>query len=921
MPYSLFTRSALRSRSHKFMALLVAFALVFDLASGAAWNVPVAFAHDSGEPHEEEFQGSQKGQQDGDGEEDEGAPFEEEQDSSENCGNSGTSGEGCDEQGNSGDNEGDDRGVTEEKVTICHLPPGNPENAQGITISVNAAQLPGHLQHGDSVGSCEVPPPTTDTGTIRICKVIASEDGVLATSSDGLPGGSFSVGLSYGFTPSSAMPYATATWSTMSFMPDTDLIGHDGVNDAVCVSYGALPIGSYYYDEEFLSGDGEWLAPKYNDQYTHPFDDLSDLFAYSPALFTADPSDDNAREQNADGHIVLSKNQTRTLVVLNTYGDEDVPPPPPTPVCGNGVIEPLIGESCDDGNLISGDGCSNQCRVEPIVPPASCSLTLVSDTSNIVVGGGNAVATYDDNPAWTAMIPGATWIWKTFFVSTPSINETTIFEKAFAIDRPVATATLAIAADNSYEITLNGTPFAADLGEYNYRESGKDIYDFASALASGTNTLRISVKNWGIPGSSAQSNPAGLLYRLEVAYGGQGCVDTPPPVCSDDLDNDGDGIADFPTDPGCDTPTDNDENEKPVITVLGDNPMDILLGATFTDPGATAADPEDGNITSSIVATGTVNTLAIGTYTITYTVSDSDGLAADPKTRTVRVVQAPVCSDGVDNDGDAHSDFPTDPGCDTPTDNDENEKPMITVLGADPMTLTLGSTFTDPSATVADPEDGDITAKLVTTGTVNTGIVGSYTLTYNATDSDNMAADPKTRTVIVATVCSDGRDNDGDGKADFPLDPGCGDPTDDSENTPPVVTLLGATPISVIVGTLFTDPGATALDLEDGTLTPSVSGSVNTSVIGAYLLTYGAMDSDGATATPVMRTVNVIPEPTVPPVCSDDLDNDGDGIADFPTDLGCDTPTDNDENEKPVITVLGDNPMDILLGATFTDPG
>jgi hypothetical protein len=40
-----------------------------------------------------------------------------------------------------------------EKVTICHIPPGNPENAHTITISINALQT--HIdQHGDSIGEC-----------------------------------------------------------------------------------------------------------------------------------------------------------------------------------------------------------------------------------------------------------------------------------------------------------------------------------------------------------------------------------------------------------------------------------------------------------------------------------------------------------------------------------------------------------------------------------------------------------------------------------------------------------------------------------------------------------------------------------------------------------------------------------------------
>jgi ABC-type sugar transport system substrate-binding protein len=39
----------------------------------------------------------------------------------------------------------------EEKVTICHIPPGNPENAHEITVGASA--VPAHLAHGD-VFSC-----------------------------------------------------------------------------------------------------------------------------------------------------------------------------------------------------------------------------------------------------------------------------------------------------------------------------------------------------------------------------------------------------------------------------------------------------------------------------------------------------------------------------------------------------------------------------------------------------------------------------------------------------------------------------------------------------------------------------------------------------------------------------------------------
>ncbi len=38
------------------------------------------------------------------------------------------------------------------KVTICHLPPGNPSNEQTIEVSINAVKA--HLAHGDRLGDC-----------------------------------------------------------------------------------------------------------------------------------------------------------------------------------------------------------------------------------------------------------------------------------------------------------------------------------------------------------------------------------------------------------------------------------------------------------------------------------------------------------------------------------------------------------------------------------------------------------------------------------------------------------------------------------------------------------------------------------------------------------------------------------------------
>ena len=71
----------------------------------------------------------------------------------------------------------------------------------------------------------------------------------------------------------------------------------------------------------------------------------------------------------------------------------------------------------------------------------------------------------------------------------------------------------------------------------------------------------------------------------------------------------------------------------PVIIVLGANPATALLGSTYTDAGATATD-SSGAV--PVITTGTVDTSLIGTYTITYTATNTAGTTI--ATRTVNVV-------------------------------------------------------------------------------------------------------------------------------------------------------------------------------------------------------------------------------------------------------------------------------------------
>lgn len=90
------------------------------------------------------------------------------------------------------------------------------------------------------------------------------------------------------------------------------------------------------------------------------------------------------------------------------------------------------------------------------------------------------------------------------------------------------------------------------------------------------------------------------------------------------------------------------DTEAPVITLLGEASKEIKIGETFTDPGATANDNVDGDITAKIVVTGEVDTLNPGEYVLAYNVSDAAGNTAIEVKRTVKV----TFDDGLLTNGD-----------------------------------------------------------------------------------------------------------------------------------------------------------------------------------------------------------------------------------------------------------------------------
>lgn len=110
----------------------------------------------------------------------------------------------------------------------------------------------------------------------------------------------------------------------------------------------------------------------------------------------------------------------------------------------------------------------------------------------------------------------------------------------------------------------------------------------------------------------------------------------------------------------------------PVITINGENPARIPMGAVYLDLGATVSDDIDTNLGVHTFLDGvemdliSINTAAAATYTITYKATDNDGNVGEA-TRTVEVYDpAPPPPPPDDGDGTATTTPPSDTGTTTP---------------------------------------------------------------------------------------------------------------------------------------------------------------------------------------------------------------------------------------------------------------
>ena len=159
---------------------------------------------------------------------------------------------------------------------------------------------------------------------------------------------------------------------------------------------------------------------------------------------------------------------------------------------------------------------------------------------------------------------------------------------------------------------------------------------------------------------------------------------------------------------GTTPPGEPKDTVKPVITLKGAATINLTQGDTYVEPGYTAIDDRDGDITHLVTVSGTVATAYAGEYALTYTVYDKAGnVGTAIRKIIVKATPAP-----------------------------DKKPPVITQIGSNPIILHLGgSPYAEQGAIAFDEVDGDLSAFIEVSGNVDTSKARTYNVTYKVTNS------------------------------------------------------------------------------------------------------------------------------------------------------------------------------------------
>ena len=233
----------------------------------------------------------------------------------------------------------------------------------------------------------------------------------------------------------------------------------------------------------------------------------------------------------------------------------------------------------------------------------------------------------------------------------------------------------------------------------------------------------------------------------------------------------------------------------PTITLKGSNPQTIEYGNSYIELGATVSDNRDKNITLNI-DTSKIDTQKLGVYKVIYSAKDKAGNKSEVE-RVVKVV--------------------------------DTKAPIITLKGANLLTLDINTTYQEPGFSAEDNYDGNITNRVKVVNNIKLSKIGEYRVNYSVSDSSGNEANA---TRIVKII-------------------------DKKSKIAPIIRLNGDSNVTVILGNSYKELGATAKDNIDKDINVTIKSSVDDKNLGEYKVIYKAVDSNGNEANKT-RIVNVV---------------------------------------------------------------
>jgi hypothetical protein len=318
----------------------------------------------------------------------------------------------------------------------------------------------------------------------------------------------------------------------------------------------------------------------------------------------------------------------------------------------------------------------------------------------------------------------------------------------------------------------------------------------------------------------------------------------------------------------------------PSISLVGPSVLYSEVNQPYTDPGVTAKDNQNNDISNQVQVNSNLDVTKLGSYSVSYRITDAFGLSAQV-TRLVTIGDStrPVVQ-AINGNPYVHQvaqqlDLMT---AVKPTDNYWPEKnillsyngfidvnkvgtyyiiysardgsgnisndltltievrdtvrPTLLLQGLPEMNVEVFNTFIDPGYLVSDNYWPQNAITVTSTSNVNTSVLGSYSITYTATDASLNKVSVTRRVNVVKTSL-------------------------------PVIRLLGSDPLNVRRFSVLVDPGVALDDVyfTDEQLRPNLvvdASKVNTSIPGLYAIRYNVTDPLGNKADEVVRKVNVM---------------------------------------------------------------